>query len=125
MKAAIVTDAITIVGIIAISSLLFVQLPGMIDDIKVVMEKESALAKAKELASLIALSNSAPSEIRLVYKLPENANVTAGAALITVTMKDTASYKTLSNLRDFSRENVDTLTIRKVFENGIPFIEVG
>ena len=80
MKAAIVTDALTIVGMIAIGALMFSQIPDMIDEMKDTLSKESARAQAVEIANFATLVGFSPSDIQMIHELPDGS--------YTVTVKD-------------------------------------
>ena len=116
-KAAIVTDAITIVGMIAIGALMFAQVPGMIDDIKETLSQESVRAQAIEIANLITLVHAATEnvEIKITHKLPSEGSysVTVANGFVTVEAGNhKAVAKTLSTLA-FRPDSVKELEITK------------
>lgn len=115
MKGNVVTNAITIIGIGVIGALMFTRVPGMIDDIKIVLSKTSVIGKAAEVADLLTLSKSSPDEIKITYKFPEETSYTLSVkdGYVNVsTEKDWAISKTLSNVA-FGPDVVKAITITK------------
>lgn len=114
-KASAITDSVTIVGIIAISALMFAKVPGMVDDIKEILSKESVRAKSVEIANLLTLTSSSPNDIEIIYKLPSKIPyvVTVRDGNVTVEAGgDRAVAKTLSKIK-FGPEFSHSLSITK------------
>lgn len=116
-KGAIVTDAIAIVGLIAIGGLMFAQVPGLIDEIKDTLSKESVIAQSFEIANLITLVNIAPKDmsIEITHKLPSEVpyTVTVKDSYVTVEASNhKAITKTLST-HTFGPDAVKSLSITK------------
>ncbi|MBI2547562.1 MAG: hypothetical protein HYW23_03900 [Candidatus Aenigmarchaeota archaeon] len=125
MKASAVTEAITLVGVVTVSVMMFSQVPGIITDMKIVLSKESSLSKVKEISSLISIASSSPSDMKIVYDLKEKSSVSSKDGILTLTTsKGTISYKTLSDLKDFTKVDVDKLTIIKTIQDGKVTVEV-
>ncbi len=115
MKGNVVTNAITIIGIGVIGALMFTRVPGMIDDIKIVLSKTSVIGKAAEVADLLTLGKSSPDEIKITYKFPEEISYTLSVkdGYVNVsTENDWARSKTLSNVV-FGSEVVKSIVITK------------
>ncbi len=115
MKGNVVTNTLTIVGVMAISVLMFARVPGIIDDMKIVMSKESVIAESTEIANLLSLSKSAPNDMVIKYKLPEGNSyklyVKDGYVNVS-TSTDWAVSKTLY-AGSFEKENVKEIIIKK------------
>ena len=115
MKAAMVTDAITIVGMIAISALMLVKVPGMVDDMKTTLSQESVRSQAIEIANMITLVTASPYDIKIIHKLPSGASFTITVNDGNVTVQSgafKAIAKTSSGLT-FGPDTVRTLSITK------------
>jgi len=118
MKGAIVTEAITIVGLIAIGALMFTQVPDMIDDIKDTLSKESVRAQAVEIANLLTLVNVATDDIdiTITHNLPSEASyivtVKDGYVIVESGEHKSLPTKTLSKL-SFGPLAVKSLSITK------------
>lgn len=115
MKAAIVTDAITVVGMIAIGALMFAQVPGMADDIRDTLSKESVRAQAVEIANKLTLAGASPDDITVIHEMPSEVSytVTVKDGYVTVeNANDEAMAKTLSQLT-FGPEVVNSISITK------------
>lgn len=101
MKGNAVTNAITIVGIGVIGALMFAQVPDMMENIKSVLSKTSAIVKSAELADMLILSTSSPGDIKISYKLPPEVSYTVfikNGIVNVSTEKEWASSKTISPL---------------------------
>jgi len=114
-KATIVTDAITIVGMIAIGALMFAQVPGMIDDMKNTLSQESVRAQSVEIANLVTLVSASPDNIEIIHELPSGISYTVSIDDGNVAV-EAGSYravaKTFSTL-EFGRSVVKSLSITK------------
>lgn len=101
LKGDAVTNTITITGIIVVGVLMFTRVPGMVDDIKLFLSKESVVAKAAEIADLLTLTTISPDSIKITYRLSEEVSfkVSVKDGIVNVS-KDTdwAISKTLSEL---------------------------
>ena len=100
LKGDAVTNTITIVGIAVIGALMFTKVPGVIDDIKIVLSKTSVIGKAAEIADLLTLSMTSPGDIKITYSLPEEVTykVSVKDGYVNVsTDTEWAVSKTLSN----------------------------
>jgi len=73
MKAVAVTETLLIIMIAAIAMLMYVRIPGEIDDLKKLLALSSANTIAKDIAGLLATTAIAPGNISLNYSLPEGA----------------------------------------------------
>lgn len=116
-KGAVVTDAIAVVGLIAIGGLMFAQVPGMMEDIKETISQESVRSQAVEIADLITLVNAASEdvEIKIIHKLPPEGSYSVTVANGYVTVEaggHKAVAKTLSKLA-FGSDIVRELEITK------------
>ena len=116
MKAAIVTDAITIVGMIAIGALMFAQIPDMLDETKDILSKESARAQAVEIANFASLVSSSPADIQIIQELPPDASYTVtikdGYVTVELPGQPPATAKTLYT-QSFGPDIVKSLSITK------------
>ena len=115
VKAVAVTDAIIVVGMVAISALMFAQVPGMIDDIKVTLSKQSVRAQAVEIADKISLVSASPNDIEIIHNLPLGVSytITVKDGYVTVeTASDKAADRTISTLT-FGPDTVKSLSITK------------
>ena len=114
-KGSVVTEGITIVGMIAISALMFAQVPDMVSDIKETLSKQSAHAKAVEIADYLELVGSATGDMSYTYILSEDTpyTLTVDDGVVTVRVKDiTATDKTSSSIT-FQTDDVKAITITK------------
>ncbi len=121
-KGSVVTEGIAIVGMIAISTLMFAQVPGMVSDIKETLSQQSAHAKAVEIADLLGLAMSATGDLNYTYTLSEDTPYTLAVdgGIVTVKIKDlTATEKTISPIA-FQTDDVKIISITK---NGIQKVE--
>lgn len=117
MKASVVTDAITVVGMIAIGALMFAQVPGMVNDIKDTLSKEAVQSQAVEIANLITLTNIVTEDvsIKIIHTLPPEGSysLTVKNGYVTVESGGVKPVvKTLSTLT-FGPEIVKSLEITK------------
>lgn len=119
MKAIAVQEAILTVGMIVISAtLLATQIPSMVNDIQSSLSKESVKGKANDIANLLSIATASPAELRLTYSFPaeKSYNVVVKNGYVTVSSGgDSFSVKTLVYL-EFSKDNVQTLTIIKTLD---------
>lgn len=125
MKAIAVTEAILTVGMVVITSIMIAtQIPGMINDIKQVLSKESVGEKSQELANLLSIATSSPNEIKMIYALSseKSYDISINNGYVNVSSdSEWATAKTLV-LIDFSKPNVQTLTITKT-SDGVVKVE--
>lgn len=101
LKGNAVINTITIIGIGAIGALMFSQVPGMMDDIKFILSKTSVIGKAAEIADRLTLVGASPSDIKIIYNLPEDVTYTVfikDGYVNVSTDENWAVSKTLSNL---------------------------
>lgn len=121
-KGSVVTEGITIVGMIVISTIMFAQVPGMVSDIKETLSQQSAHAKAVEIADLLGLVRSATGDLDYTYTLSEDTpyTLTVDGGIVTVKIKDiTATEKTISPIA-FQTDDVKVISITK---SGIQKVE--
>ena len=115
LKGNAVTNAIAIIGIGVIGALMFTRVPGMIDDIKIVLSKTSVIGKAAEIADSLTLATSAPDDIKITYALPEDVTYTLSVKngyVNLTTQGQFATSKTLSNI-EFGPDVVKSIVITK------------
>jgi len=116
MKASIVTDAITIVGLVVIGGLMLAQIPDMIDEVKDTLSKESARAQAVEIANSASLISSSPADIQMIHKLPSDASYTVtikdGYVTVELPGQQPAGAKTLYT-KPFGPDVVKSISITK------------
>lgn len=67
MKAVAAVDAMVYVGMIAISALMLAQLPGMINDVKTVLQNQAASEEMKTIQDIQTLASAAPGEITITH----------------------------------------------------------
>ena len=116
MKKGLATDAIATVGILAISFLMFGQIPETVEDTKEMLSLESARAQSVEIANLLSLVHASPYDIEITHKLPSEVSykLTVGDGYVTVEVQGLPpiKHKTLSTLT-FGPEFVRTVSITK------------
>ena len=113
MKSQVAVNAIIYIGMIAISGLMFAQVPGMVNDIKTVTSQESVIEQAKTIASLLSLASATPNEIKIFYELPDQYSISVKDGYVTViTDNEQGISKTLSDI-EFEQTNVKSLVIMK------------
>ncbi len=70
MKSSVVTDSIALVGMIAISGLMFGQVPGMVDEIKSILSSENLRMQSVEVANLITLASASSIDTEITHTFP-------------------------------------------------------
>jgi len=125
MKAVAVTETLLIVGMIAASALMFVKIPGEINDLKQLLALSSANAVAKDIAGLLTTTSISPHNITLFYSLPEEASYNVSFRNYTVYVD--ASWEKLVRVENSSAKSavdinaqfndVKVLKIYKFLEN--------
>ncbi|MBI2005161.1 MAG: hypothetical protein HYS80_00150 [Candidatus Aenigmarchaeota archaeon] len=115
LKGSAATNALTIVGVGLVSVIMFAQVPDMVKDIRLVLSKDSVIAKSAEIADLLTRTASVPGDIKITHKLSDEVSYTIsiknGYVNIS-TENDWAVSKTFSNV-EFESENVKSLLITK------------
>ena len=122
-KAIAVQEAILTVGIAVIGiTLLATQVPSMISDIQESLSRESVNEIANELASLLSIITSAPNDATLTYSFPtgKSYDVIINDGDVTVSSgSDKATAATFVYNLEFSKTNVQLLTITKTTEGAV------
>lgn len=86
MKSSAVTDSIALVGMIAISGLMFGQVPGMVDEIKSILSSENLRIQSVEVANLITLAYASPIDTEITHAFPSQVpfTITVSGGYVTI-----------------------------------------
>ena len=119
MKAVAVTETLLIIGMIAVSAVMLVKIPGEINDLKQLPALSSANAVAKDIAGLLTTTAASPHNIVLFYSLPEEASYNVSFKNYTVYVD--ASWEKLVRVENSSAKSVVNITAQF---NGVKVLKI-
>jgi hypothetical protein len=108
MKAVAVTETLLIIGMIAVSAVMFVKIPGEINDLKQLFAISSANAVAKDIAGLLTTAAISPHSMTLFYSFPEEAFYNVSFKNYTVYVD--ASWENLVRVENSSAKSAVDIT---------------
>ncbi len=113
LKGSAVTSTITIIGFAVIGALTVSRIPGMIEDIQLVLSKTSVIEKAAEVADLMSIANS--DDVKISYRFPEEVNykLSASGGYVNVSTEEEWAISKTTSLINFGPDAVSSILISK------------
>lgn len=108
MKALAVTETVLIIGMVAVSAVTLLQIPGEINDLKQLLALSSANSVAKDIAGLLTTTSIAPHNMTLFYSLPEGTSYNVSFKNYTVYID--ASWEGLVRVENSSAKSTVNIT---------------
>ena len=108
MKAIAVAEILLIIGMSAVSAVMFTKIPGEINDLKQLLALSSANAVAKDIAGLLTTTAISPHNMTLFYSLPEEASYNVSFKNYTVYVD--ASWEKLVRVENSSAKSAVDIT---------------
>lgn len=125
-KSLAITESLLIFGMVAVAATLAVQIPNQINDLTKLVVLTSAQKVSQDIAGLISVSTSFPSDITVFYDLPSEASYTltfdGKKVVVTSELKEPAvkiekatSYSSVFIEPSVTLENPTKIKITKTF----------